>query len=247
MQKVKNYSYDEYLAHQKGKKESKAGYAVYRSNLDYRVFRLRFACYAPFIGEAILCLGARLGTEVRALRDLGHTKAFGIDIGNYVTGSDLVVYGDFNRMDYSDNTFEFSYCNTLDHSFDLRKFFQEVSRVSKVGSYSVFDIIGDFDTNNFGEYIDKPYSFNEVENVLRTMGHEVLIKSKIHLPWKGMSFLIKWKAKADSNDKMKAVQTMGNLRKYRIFNEPMERIRIKLGLLLGIKNGLDVEDSKEGT
>jgi len=77
-----------------------------------------------------LCLGARTGQEVEALRQMGLTDVVGIDI---VPHEPLVVEGDIHNLQFEDGSFDLVYTNILDHSIDPVKMISEAERVLKVG------------------------------------------------------------------------------------------------------------------
>ena len=79
----------------------------------------------------MLCLGARLGGEVRAFKGLGMI-ALGIDLNPGRSNMDVVA-GDFHDIPFPDGAFDFSYSNVLDHVFDTARFAREVCRVMKPG------------------------------------------------------------------------------------------------------------------
>lgn len=84
-----------------------------------------------FKGEPVLCLGARLGGEVRAFKSLG-ALAIGVD---FEPGQDSmdVLAGDFENLAFAEATFKYAYSNVLDHLHDLRRFASEACRVLKPG------------------------------------------------------------------------------------------------------------------
>jgi SAM-dependent methyltransferase len=137
-------SYDEYVAHQREKLEeilkidggfSNAVIARYRLKF-YRRFRHIVRLLPP--SAEILCLGARLGTEVEVLRDLGFANASGIDL-NPGPDNALVRVGDFQHLGVPDSSVDLVYSNCLDHAFDLAAFFEEQARVLKPGGYALYD------------------------------------------------------------------------------------------------------------
>ena len=65
-----------------------------------------------------MCCGARQGTEVEVLRDLGFRSAYGIDL-NSGPENPYVVPGDFMKLDAEDGSLDLIYSNCLDHAFDL--------------------------------------------------------------------------------------------------------------------------------
>lgn len=208
MRRLKDYSYDEYLAHQVGKKlsQDKVTYARERFAYDLPRFKERFATYKAFIGGNIICLGARLGTEVRALRDLGHENAIGIDIGRYDETEELVIYMDMMKMDYADHTFDFSYTNSFDHAFDPQDFIKEVSRVMKPGSFSLFDISGsESDQRVGGDHIWIAETWEEIDRMLRAHGASVVCTKAISWPFVGKTYLVKWHSEISISDRINAL------------------------------------------
>jgi SAM-dependent methyltransferase len=138
-------SYDEYLTHQKQKLDEmvkmKGGFSNF-DIFDYRLkFYLRFRHLQKLLppDAAILCCGARQGTEVDVLQDLGFRNARGIDL-NPGDGNPLVTVGDMMNLDYPDNSLDLLYTNCVDHAFDLDKLIGEHSRVLKPNGYLLYDI-----------------------------------------------------------------------------------------------------------
>jgi len=78
-------------------------------------------------GARVLCLGARLGAEVAAFRDVG-TFAVGVDL-NPGKDNPWVMFGDFHNLEYPDAIVDIVYSNSLDHSFDLARVLAEVRRL----------------------------------------------------------------------------------------------------------------------
>src|SRR5439155_5163147 len=91
-------SYDAYLAHQSSKLDrirERRGEKDARVALPEFVRRFR-ACSALAGARAVVCLGARLGAEVRALLALGFF-AVGVDV-NPGPANEYVLHGDFHRL-----------------------------------------------------------------------------------------------------------------------------------------------------
>ncbi len=123
-------SYDEYLTHQKLKLDEmvkmKGGFSNF-DIFDYRLkFYLRFRHLQKLLPSdaAILCCGARQGTEVDVLRDLGFRNARGIDLIPVRTIHSS-RFGDMMKLDYPDNSLDLLYTNCVDHAFDLDKLVEE--------------------------------------------------------------------------------------------------------------------------
>jgi SAM-dependent methyltransferase len=136
-------SYADYLAHQAAKLDGIAGKLKKRQEHDFADFKQRFeSCSWLADAHCVLCLGARLGTEVQALRALGHF-AVGIDVNPGPKNSG-VMYGDFHHIDFPDRSVDAIYTNALDHAFDLDKVLGEVSRLLRPGGVFVADIVVGF-------------------------------------------------------------------------------------------------------
>lgn len=147
-------SYDEYVAHQEQKftemLKMKGGFTgaeilAYRQRF-YRRFR-----HLPELlpsDAVIVCAGARQGTEVEVLRDLGFRNAWGIDL-NPGPDNPLVKKGDFMHMENASGSVDLLYSNCLDHAFDLKGFFREHGRVLKPDGYALYDFVPSGGTGAF--------------------------------------------------------------------------------------------------
>ena len=125
-------SYDQYVEHQASKLDKVIDRLQENQDEVLREFLERFrACSQLRDVGSVLCLGARLGTEVQALHLLGHF-AVGIDL-NPGPDNPYVLPGDFHKLVFADDSVDGVYTNTLDHVFDLEKFMSEVRRVLRPG------------------------------------------------------------------------------------------------------------------
>lgn len=138
-------SYDEYVEHQKTKFDEiiqiHGGFSR-KTLVKYRLqFYYAFRDLPRLLPKdaRILCAGARQGTEVEVLRDLGFKNSWGIDL-NPGPENPFVVPGDFMKLDEKDGALDAIYCNAVDHAFDLHKFFAEHARALKPTGYAVYDI-----------------------------------------------------------------------------------------------------------
>lgn len=137
-------SYDDYLKHQ----ASKLGQIEERLHetyeADFAEFRRRFADCEP-LREArnVLCLAARIGTEVRALHALGYF-AVGIDL-NPGADNPCVLKGDFHHLVFPDGVIDAIYCNSLDHAMDLDKLLSEIKRVLRARGLFIADLLQGYD------------------------------------------------------------------------------------------------------
>jgi SAM-dependent methyltransferase len=139
-------SYEEYVTHQRQKLDEllKMGtfFSTNRSVVALRRrFYRRFRHLLPLLDRdaLILCLGARQGTEVEVLRDLGFRNARGLDL-NPGPANPWVEIGDFNDLPHVDASVDCVYSNSIDHAPDLERFFAEHARVVKPGRFALYDV-----------------------------------------------------------------------------------------------------------
>ena len=132
-------SYEAYLSHQAAKLDGIVDRLRRTEEEEFAVFLARFESCEPLReARSVLCLGARLGTEVRALHRLGHF-AVGIDLE---PGPDnhYVLPGDFHHIVFPDGSIDAIYTNALDHVFDLERVLGEVARLLRPGGLFIADI-----------------------------------------------------------------------------------------------------------
>lgn len=138
-------SYDEYVTHQKLKLDEMVKMKGGFSNFDIFDYRLKFFSRFQHLPKLlppdalILCCGARQGTEVEVLRELGFHRAAGIDL-NPGPGNPLVRPGDMMKLEAADNSLDLIYTNCVDHAFDLDAMLKEHSRALKPGGFLLYDI-----------------------------------------------------------------------------------------------------------
>jgi ubiquinone/menaquinone biosynthesis C-methylase UbiE len=109
-------------------------------------------------GQRALCIGARTGQEVVALRQLG-IDAVGIDI---VPHEDLVVEGDMHNLQFEDSSFDFVFSNVFDHSISPEKKISEIERVLKVDGHCLIQFQIKIPSDDYSE--------NEIDSI----DHDVL-------------------------------------------------------------------------
>lgn len=101
-----------------------------------------------------LCIGARMGQEVEALRRVGVSDSIGMDL---VPSPPLVVQGDFHRQPFAADTFDFEFSNVFDHALYPDKFVGEIERTLKPGGVCVLHL-------SISKQTDK-YSANDLYSV----------------------------------------------------------------------------------
>ena len=137
-------SYDKYLKHQGekleiGLKKKIEKFMPSHFDKDVRSFRNRFEVFKDYIEGSVLCLGARLGCEVKALIDMGFKNSIGIDI-NPGDNNKFVIKGDFHHMEFDSNSYDTIYTNAIDHAWDLKLLSKEIFRVLKPGGKLILEI-----------------------------------------------------------------------------------------------------------
>jgi len=156
--RYRNYkNYDEYVKQQKQKydKALKKGNAfTNRKLMGFRyLYYRRFKYLEAYLSKpaSILCCGARQGTEVEVLRELGYKNAYSIDL-NSGPNNKFVRFGDFMHLENADSSLDMIYCNAIDHCFNLKDFFNECARVIKLDGYVLYDIslMGDYEYEAVG-------------------------------------------------------------------------------------------------
>jgi SAM-dependent methyltransferase len=163
-------SYGEYVEHQSGKLQEILPRLRETEDDDFAEFRRRFeSCPQLRAVRTILCLGARLGTEVKALHALGYF-AVGIDL-NPGEGNRYVLPGDFHDVVFPDGSVDAVYSNALDHAFDLDKVMAEVRRLLRPGGLLVLDLLQGYDEERGfvpGEY--EAIMWRDREQFIRRVG-----------------------------------------------------------------------------
>ncbi|MCD7460725.1 hypothetical protein HAX54_044280 [Datura stramonium] len=84
-----------------------------------------------------LCVGARVGQEVAALKLVGVNDSVGIDLVPYPP---LVIKGDFHHQSFRDRTFDLEFSNVFDHALYPWKFVGEIERTLKPGGICVLHV-----------------------------------------------------------------------------------------------------------
>jgi hypothetical protein len=138
-------SYDDYLRHQLSKTLDPRLRRVWatrdwRRKVDAfaRAFaRLRDGDRLLSNSSRALCVGARLGQEVAALRQLGVADAVGIDLA---PAPPLVARGDFHAQPFADATFDFEFSNVFDHALYPERFAAEIERTLRPGGVAVLHV-----------------------------------------------------------------------------------------------------------
>ena len=133
-------SYEQYVQHQGAKLGEILPRLREKEDEDLAEFKRRFET-CPQLKEAhnVLCLGARIGTEVKALHGLGYF-AVGIDL-NPGEANPYVLPGDFHAIVFPDGSLDAIYTNALDHAFALEQVISEVRRLLRPNGLFIVDLL----------------------------------------------------------------------------------------------------------
>ena len=137
-------SYDDYVTHQ-AEKLPKIIHRLRETEAeDLADFKNRFqGCPALAEARSVLCLGARLGTEVKALHSLGYF-AVGIDL-NPGADNPYVLPGDFHKIVFPDESVDAIYTNALDHVLDLERIIGEIRRLLRPNGLFLANLLAGFE------------------------------------------------------------------------------------------------------
>lgn len=188
-------SYDDYIEHQRSKlelikersKRSKHLIDLKSYDVTYReVLRGRLE-QLPFLqpGTSVLCLAARIGTEVKAFIDVG-CFALGLDL-NPGPSNAYVVVGDFHNLQFADASVDVVFTNSLDHVFNLEAVIAEVIRVLKPGGRFIAEITA----GQREGYQPKDYEcfiWDKIDDLvaqITALGLFVESQNAIKQPWQG--------------------------------------------------------------
>jgi SAM-dependent methyltransferase len=181
------HSYEDYRRHQSSKLNRIDPIELSEYDIKYRevlIERLK-KIEISHKGLSVLCLGARIGTEVKSFIDIG-CFAVGIDL-NPGENNRYTVYGDFHNIQFADSSVDIVFTNSLDHAFDIGKVMNEVTRVLKPGGLFIVeaikgseeDVLPDFYASFWWGRID--YLVCLIENSQFKLTRRVLFDT----PWSG--------------------------------------------------------------
>ena len=133
-------TYDDYVEHQRSKLElmDLTDYdAAYFEALRDRLVR----CGEHLRGKSVLCLAARIGTEVKTFIDLG-SFAVGVDL-NPGPDNPWVLVGDFHSLQFADGCVDIVFTNSLDHALEPETLAAEMERVLKPDGIVIIELAGE--------------------------------------------------------------------------------------------------------
>lgn len=179
-------AYEDYLKHQV-QKLNRANLAedLGRYDVEYRRALAERVSDLELHGRSVLCLAARIGTEVKGFRDRG-AFAVGLDL-NPGTGNQYVFYGDFHDVKFSDGSVEYAFTNSLDHVFDITKFMAEVRRVLKRNGMFIVEAMIGVEGGKTPGFYESFYwaTCDDLARLIEQSGFAVSVRKRITYPYDG--------------------------------------------------------------
>jgi SAM-dependent methyltransferase len=177
-------SYDAYLEHQRAKLETHE-FGQYDEEFRVALRKRLSSLELEWQGRNVLCLGARIGSEVKAFLDLG-AFAVGIDL-NPGKANRYVVQGDFHDLRYAPQSIDVVYTNSLDHAFDIEQIATEVLKVLKPDGFFLVEAVQGRDQGINPGFFESFFwkNIDELVRVFEKSGLTVLRRRAIDHPWPG--------------------------------------------------------------
>jgi SAM-dependent methyltransferase len=177
-------SYEEYLRCQQAKLEY-LDLSDYEADYQRRLGERLAGVESLKKGAAVLCLGARLGAEVRAFHGCG-CFAVGLDL-NPGGRNRYVLYGDFHEIQFPGECADVIFSNSLDHVFAVDRFIAEIRRVLKSGGLLILETMkGRAEGVSPDAYASFWWrSVDDVVALFSRYGFQSLQRIPFALPWPG--------------------------------------------------------------
>jgi SAM-dependent methyltransferase len=183
-QKRRYASYEDYLAHQAAKLETHE-FGDYDTEFRNALRERLAALDIDWLDRRVLCLGARIGTEVKAFLELGAT-AIGIDL-NPGKDNPYVVRGDFHNLQFAPESMDAVYTNSLDHAFDIDRIANEVRKVLRPDGLFVLEAVHGRDQGINPGFFESFFwkNIDELVRVFESAGLTVTCRKPMSHPWPG--------------------------------------------------------------
>lgn len=194
--KARSYgSYEQYLEHQRGKLSlldlsgyDRDYYEVLRARLgqlDWDWNRCR-----------VLCLAARIGTEVRSFISHG-AFAVGIDL-NPGADNKYVVTGDFHDLQYAPGSVDVVFSNSLDHAYQIEQVLSEVRRVLAPTGHLIIEAMHGSEEGHEPKSFEALWwkSIDDLVAVFQREGFLLQSRHSFEQPWPGEQLVLACQAVA---------------------------------------------------
>jgi SAM-dependent methyltransferase len=185
--KRRYYCYEDYRRHQSSKLNRIDSAELSEYDIRYReVLRERLIKIGLLHkGLSVLCLGARIGTEVKSFIDIG-CFAVGVDL-NPGKDNHYTVYGDFHNIQFADSSVDVVFTNSLDHAFDIKQVMSEVTRVLKPGGLFIVEAIKGSEEDVFPDFYAS-FWWGRIDYLIRLIENwqfDLVRKLSYDIPWGG--------------------------------------------------------------
>ena len=180
------HSYEAYLERTKKPKETEThDFGRYDEEFRTTLRERLSAIEIEWPGRSVLCLAARIGTEVKAFLDLG-AFAVGIDL-NPGADNRYVVHGDFHDLQFAPGSIDVVYTNSLDHAFDIDRIAKEVLKVLKPDGVFLVEAVQGRDQGTNPGFFESFFwkNIDELVGALEKAGFTVSRRTPIAAPWPG--------------------------------------------------------------
>ncbi len=179
-------SYDEYVVHQKSKLNKIRVDLIEYDEKYFSALKERLANQGMIQPNmVVLCLAARIGTEVKSFLSLG-CFAVGIDL-NPGQENKYVLYGDFHDIQFPSHSIDAVFCNSIDHVLDFHRFITEVKRVLKPGGLFILEIVRGEEEGYLPGYYEVTV-WKRLEDGVRLFtqsGFSIIKRDNFTYPWGG--------------------------------------------------------------
>lgn len=183
-------SYDDYVEHQASKLETVFWLDEYdRKYREALRERLETGGYVRG-GESVLCLAARVGTEVKAFRDCG-CFAVGTDL-NPGEVNPFVLLGDFHDVQLPDGCVDVVFTNSIDHSPTPERLIGEMARVVKGEGRMIVEVAAGRGEGEGPKYYEAA-SWARADDLLpffEEVGFACVHRSHFEYPWTGWHWVL---------------------------------------------------------
>lgn len=181
-------NYLEYTEHQKSKLDKEKEWIPGFDNQYFGILKERL--FDDFVScdiqkGNVLCLGSRLGGEVRAFIKLG-CFAVGIDL-NPGENNEHVLYGDFHKIPFPPKSADIVFSNSLDHSFDFDQFIFGIKKVLRNNGFLILEIAKGYEEGTItGPY--ESFHWAKTEDIIKIIenhGFKLIRRMDIEIPEEG--------------------------------------------------------------